>query len=104
MIDVVPFAPSLNLANRTFYNTAALNLAETGIEEALYAFNQVAGGVAVGTAMEEVSKLQYALIAPFVILFGYGYRLLNQEAHKGGLDRADAQEYNTTTIWVVKCI
>jgi hypothetical protein len=33
-----------------------------------------------------------------------GYRLLNQEAHKGGLDRADAQEYNTTTIWVVKCI
>jgi hypothetical protein len=33
-----------------------------------------------------------------------GYRLLNQEAHKGGLDRVDAQEYGTTTIWVVKCI
>jgi len=33
-----------------------------------------------------------------------GYRLLNQDAHKGGLDRADAQEYKITTIWVVKCI
>ena len=33
-----------------------------------------------------------------------GYRVLNQDAHKGGIDRADAQEYNITTIWVVKCL
>jgi hypothetical protein len=33
-----------------------------------------------------------------------GYRVLNKEAHKGGIDRADAQEFNTTTIWVVKCL
>jgi hypothetical protein len=33
-----------------------------------------------------------------------GYRLLNQEAHKGGPDRADFREFNTTTVWVVKCL
>jgi len=33
-----------------------------------------------------------------------GYRLLNQDEHKGGPDRADWYEHNTTTVWVVKCI
>ena len=33
-----------------------------------------------------------------------GYRLLNSDAHKGGLDRAIYDEQNTTTIWVVRCI
>jgi hypothetical protein len=33
-----------------------------------------------------------------------GYRLLNSESHKGGPDRADFREFNTTTIWVVKCL
>ena len=33
-----------------------------------------------------------------------GYRLLNQEAHKGGPDRAIFDDPNTTTIWVVRCI
>jgi len=33
-----------------------------------------------------------------------GYRLLNEEAHKGGPDRADFREFNTTTVWVVKCL
>jgi hypothetical protein len=33
-----------------------------------------------------------------------GFRLLNSEAHKGGLDRAIYDEQNTTTVWVVKCI
>lgn len=41
---------SLRLANRSFYNNAAINLAETGIEEALYCFNQVNAGTAVATA------------------------------------------------------
>lgn len=41
---------SLSLANRTFYNTVALNLAETGVEEALWSFNQVTDGVALATA------------------------------------------------------
>lgn len=41
---------SLKLANRSFYNTSALNLAETGVEEALWCFNQAAAGVAVDTA------------------------------------------------------
>ena len=41
---------SLKLANRTFYNNAAMNLAETGVEEALWSFNQVTNGVAVATA------------------------------------------------------
>ena len=41
---------SLRLANRSFYNNAALNLAETGIEEALYCFNQVNAGTAIATA------------------------------------------------------
>jgi hypothetical protein len=33
-----------------------------------------------------------------------GYRLLNDQAHKGGVDRADWYEQGTTTIWVVKCL
>jgi phage-related protein len=33
-----------------------------------------------------------------------GYRKLNEESHKGGPDRADAQDYNITTIWTIKCI
>ena len=41
---------SLKLANRSFYSNAALNLAETGIEEAMWSFNQVHGGAALGTA------------------------------------------------------
>ncbi len=41
---------SLKLANRTFYNNAAMNLAETGAEEPLWCFNQVTAGVAVATA------------------------------------------------------
>jgi hypothetical protein len=43
---------SLQLANRSFYNTTALNLAETGIEEALWSFNQAADGVALATAWD----------------------------------------------------
>ncbi len=43
---------SLKLANRSFYNTSALNLAETGVEEALWCFNQVTAGVAVNTAWD----------------------------------------------------
>jgi hypothetical protein len=41
---------SLVLSNRSFFNTAAVNLAETGIEEALWSFNQVTGGVDPATA------------------------------------------------------
>jgi hypothetical protein len=41
---------SLKLANRSFFNTSAINLAETGIEEALWSFNQATAGVAVATA------------------------------------------------------
>jgi hypothetical protein len=33
-----------------------------------------------------------------------GYRLLNSDAHKGGIDRAIYDEQNTTTVWVVKCL
>jgi hypothetical protein len=33
-----------------------------------------------------------------------GYRVLNSESHKGGPDRADFREFNTTTVWVVKCL
>jgi hypothetical protein len=33
-----------------------------------------------------------------------GYRLLNSDAHKGGIDRAIEDEQNTTTVWVVKCL
>ena len=40
---------SLKLANRSFFNTSAINLAETGVEEALYCFNQATAGV--GTAI-----------------------------------------------------
>lgn len=43
---------SLSLANRSFYNTGAMNIAETGIEEALWSFNQVTAGVALGTAWQ----------------------------------------------------
>jgi Tfp pilus assembly protein PilX len=41
---------SLQLANRSFYNTAAMNIAETGVEEALWSFNQVATGSSVADA------------------------------------------------------
>lgn len=40
---------SLSLANRSFYNTSAINLAETGIEEAVWCFNQVTSGASVAT-------------------------------------------------------
>ena len=41
---------SLKLANRSFYNNASMNTAETGVEEALWSFNQVAAGTALATA------------------------------------------------------
>lgn len=41
---------SLKLANRSFYNTGAMNIAETGIEEALWSFNQATAGVPLATA------------------------------------------------------
>ncbi len=41
---------SLQLSNRSFYNTAAVNLAETGIEEALWSFNQVTAGASLWAA------------------------------------------------------
>lgn len=43
---------SLRLANRTFYNNAAMNCAETGIEDALWALNQVVAGVNSDTAWD----------------------------------------------------
>jgi hypothetical protein len=33
-----------------------------------------------------------------------GFRVLNSDSHKGGADRADFYEQNTTTVWVVKCV
>lgn len=42
---------SLKLASRSFVNTAAINVAETGLEQAMYALNQnQANGVALATA------------------------------------------------------
>ncbi len=41
---------SLKLANRSFYYNGAMNIAETGIEEALWSFNQATAGVALATA------------------------------------------------------
>ena len=41
---------SHRLANRSFYNTASVNFAETGIEEALWSFNQATAGIALATA------------------------------------------------------
>jgi len=43
---------SLALANRSFYLTGAMNIAETGIEEALWSFNQATAGVALATAWQ----------------------------------------------------
>jgi hypothetical protein len=33
-----------------------------------------------------------------------GYLKLNEDAHKGGPDRADWYEQSITTIWTIKCI
>lgn len=41
---------SLKLANRSFYNNGATNVAETGVEEALWSFNQATSGVDLATA------------------------------------------------------
>lgn len=41
---------SLTLANRSFYTAAAMNLAETGVEEALWCFNQQTAGAAPAVA------------------------------------------------------
>jgi hypothetical protein len=41
---------ALKFANRSFYNSAAINLSETGVEEALWSFNQATSGVALATA------------------------------------------------------
>jgi hypothetical protein len=32
-----------------------------------------------------------------------GYRVLNSESHKGGVDRA-TDSTDTTTIWTIKCL
>lgn len=47
---------SMKLANRSFYGTSAINLAESGVEEALYCFNQATAGVAVNTAWSEWTR------------------------------------------------
>ncbi len=41
---------ALKLANRSFYNSAAINLSETGVEEAMWSFNQATSGVPLATA------------------------------------------------------
>ena len=41
---------SMRMAQRTFYANDALNLAEAGLEEALYSYNQMNSGVATATA------------------------------------------------------
>ena len=41
---------SLKLANRSFYSNASMNTAASGIEEALWSFNQATGGAALATA------------------------------------------------------
>jgi hypothetical protein len=33
-----------------------------------------------------------------------GYRVLTSESHKGGVDRAIADDFGTTTIWTIKCL
>lgn len=33
-----------------------------------------------------------------------GYRKLDEDAHKGGPDRAIYDEQNITTIWTIKCL
>ena len=43
---------SLQLANRSFYSNGAMNITETGIEEALWSFNQATAGVASATAWQ----------------------------------------------------
>ncbi len=41
---------TLKVAHRTFFSNDAVNLAEAGVEEALYSFNQMAAGTAPATA------------------------------------------------------
>jgi hypothetical protein len=41
---------TLNVAHRTFFSSDAANLAEAGVEEALYCFNQMAAGTVPATA------------------------------------------------------
>ena len=41
---------TLNVAHRTFFASDAANLAEAGVEEALYCFNQMSAGTAAATA------------------------------------------------------
>jgi hypothetical protein len=33
-----------------------------------------------------------------------GYRLLDEDSHKGGTDRLDWYEHNITNTWVIKCV
>ena len=33
-----------------------------------------------------------------------GFLKLDDQAHKGGPDRADFQQQNITTVWTIKCI
>ena len=33
-----------------------------------------------------------------------GFRLLNSQSNKGGIDRAIFDEQNITTVWVVRCL
>jgi len=32
-----------------------------------------------------------------------GYRIVNRESHKGGIDRA-IDDYDTTTVWTIRCL
>jgi hypothetical protein len=76
--------------------------------------------VLVGCSQSEASRIgdrTYRIISPEVPggaegpnrrlaeqLCPRGYRKLDEEAHKGGPDRAIYDQQNITTIWVIKCI
>ncbi len=62
---------ALTLANRSFYYNVALNIAETGIEEALWSFNQANADVALATAWQgwEISNSSTAAKGRFDFAF-----------------------------------
>ena len=64
---------SLNLAHRTLFANTAANLVEAGLEEAVWSFNQMGGGVATATAWNGWTTDTTKVVAISVTKGGSGY-------------------------------
>jgi hypothetical protein len=94
---------SLSLANRSFYNTSAINLAETGVEEAVWCFNQVTSGASVSagwTGWTTTGIYAKRTFTDFALSANAGasVRVLTEKYNPSGTDQPKVYAEATITI------